>query len=122
VPEAQCLGAHAFAYAFALGAPGDAELLRQSQDHRFAFVSGAPGVELAPPLAVEGDVVMTALKGAQDGDGVVLRVVNPGRDPAELRVAVEAELMRCSLDESPVGPARPVLELRPGEIVTLRIR
>ena len=122
VPGAQCPGVHRFAYALEIGQPSDAELLRRSQDHRFAFVAGRPGVDLPGPLGVEGDVVVTALKGAEDGDGVVLRACNPGAGPAELRLDVAAEIVRCRLDESALGPGAGVIAVGPGEIVTLRLR
>jgi 2-O-(6-phospho-alpha-D-mannosyl)-D-glycerate hydrolase len=122
VPGAQCPGVHRFAYALEIGEPSDAELHRRSQDHRFAFVAGRPGVDLPGPLGIEGDVVVTALKGAEDGDGVVLRACNPGTGPAELRLDVGAEVVRCRLDESALGPAAAAIALRPGEIVTLRLR
>ena len=122
VPGAQCLGTHRFAYALALGEPADAALLRASQDHRFAFVAGRPGVALAAPVRVEGDVVVTALKGAEDGDGVVLRACNPGREPAAVRLETKAALERCRLDETPLGPAPETVTLRPGEVAGFRLR
>ncbi len=122
VPGAQCLGTHRFAYALALGEPADAALLRASQDHRFAFVAGRPGVALAPPVRVQGDVVVTALKGAEDGDGVVLRACNPGREPAAVRLETRAALERCRLDETPLGPAPETVTLRPGEVAGFRLR
>jgi mannosylglycerate hydrolase len=122
VPGAQCPGVHRFAYALEIGEPCDAELLRRSQDHRFAFVAGRPGVDLPGPLGIEGDVVVTALKGAEDGDGVVLRACNPGTEPAELRLDVGAEVVRCRLDESVLGPSPAAIAVGPGEIVTLRLR
>jgi alpha-mannosidase len=122
VPGAQCLGTHRFAYALALGEPADAALLRASQDHRFAFVAGRPGVVLAAPVRVEGDVLVTALKGAEDGDGVVLRACNPGREPAAVRLETTAALERCRLDETPLGPAPETVSLRPGEVAGFRLR
>ena len=58
----------------------------------------------------------------RDGDGVVLRVCNPGAGPAELRLDVAAEIVRCRLDESALGPGAGVIAVGPGEIVTLRLR
>jgi mannosylglycerate hydrolase len=122
VPGAQCPGVNRFAYALELGEPADAELLRRSQDHRFAFVAGRPGVDLRGPLDIDGDVVVTALKGAEDGDGVVLRACNPGTAPADMRLDVGAAVVRCRLDESALGPAPTAIAVGPGEIVTLRLR
>jgi mannosylglycerate hydrolase len=117
VPGAQCHGDHVFEYALELGEPGDAELLRRSQDYRFDFVQGAPGVELeSPQEAIEGDLVFSALKAAEDGDGVILRVFAAG-GPAE-GPRLPPGSRRCRLDEA-VEEAR--APLRPGEIATYRL-
>jgi alpha-mannosidase len=117
VPGAQCPGEHVFEYALELGEPTDAELLRRSQDYRLDFMEGAPGVELEPPLAVEGDFVFSALKAAEDGDGAILRVFNAGGADAELALPARAE--RCRLDEGALGDERPI---RPGQIASFRLR
>ena len=84
VPGAQCLGDHVFEYALELGDPTDADLLRRSQDYRVDFVEGAPGVELEPPVEeLDGELVFSALKAAEDGGGVVLRVFNAGHAGAD---------------------------------------
>jgi mannosylglycerate hydrolase len=122
VPGAQCPGEHRFQYALEIGEPPDAELLRRSQDHRFGFVRGGPGVDLRAPLALDGDMVLSALKGAEDGDGVVLRAFNPGGEPATVRLRAPGALVRCRLDETPIGPAAPEIAVRPGEVATVRRR
>jgi mannosylglycerate hydrolase len=117
VPGAQCHGDHVFEYAVELAQPLDAELVRRSQDYRFDLVEGAPGVELDPPLdELDGDLVFSALKAAEDADGVVLRVFNPGEGVAELDSP--SGVRRCRLDESALtdGPA-----LRSGEIGSFRL-
>ncbi|HEV3377777.1 MAG TPA: glycoside hydrolase family 38 C-terminal domain-containing protein [Thermoleophilaceae bacterium] len=122
VPGAQCHGDHVFEYAVELGEPSDAELLRRSQDYRFDFVQGAPGVELESPLdAIEGDLVFSALKAAEDGDGVILRVFDAGdaaRGHSE-GPRLPPRSRRCRLDESPLDEAR--TSLRPGEIATYKL-
>jgi mannosylglycerate hydrolase len=122
VPGAQCHGDHVFEYAIELGVPGDAELLRRSQDYRFDFVEGAPGVELSAPLGdVDGDLVFAALKAAENGDGVVLRVFDAG-DPASgpaQGLRLPPDTRRCRLDETPLEDAR--ASLRPGEIGSFRL-
>ena len=134
VPAAQCHGDHVFEYAIELGEPGDAELLRRSQDYRFDFVQGAPGVEVESPLeAIEGDLVFSALKAAEDGEGVILRVFDAGE---AARGYADAPRMppgsrRCRLDESPGDGDRRCADesppegagapLRPGEIATYRV-
>jgi mannosylglycerate hydrolase len=117
VPGAQCLGEHVFEYAIELGEPSDAELLRRSQDYRFDFTQGAPGVALDPPLRLDGDLVFSALKGAEDGDGVILRAFNPG--PAAADPPAVAGARRCRLDETAADGEGP---LRSGEIATFRLR
>jgi mannosylglycerate hydrolase len=117
VPGAQCEGLHRFEYALEFGEPPDAELLRRSQDQRFDFVQSGPGADLKAPIAVEGDVVVAALKRAEDGDGVILRAFNPGDEAVALRVP--GAVNRCRLDETPLGPVPAAIG--PGQIVTLRL-
>jgi mannosylglycerate hydrolase len=122
VPGAQCHGHHVFEYALELGEPADAELLRRSQDYRYDFVEGAPGVELESPLdPIDGDLVFSALKAAEDGEGAVLRVFDAGeasRGPGE-GPRLPAGAVRCRLDEAPLEDTD--RRLRPGEIASLRL-
>jgi mannosylglycerate hydrolase len=119
-PGAQCPGEHVFEYALELGEPGDAELLRRSQDYRFDFAEGPPGAEVEGPLSVDGPLAFSSLKAAEDGDGVVLRIFNPGSDPAEISLPVPAR--SCRLDEQVrQGPAGRGVTVGPGEITTLRL-
>jgi len=74
--------------------------LRESQDYREPFLVLEPGIEFEPPLGLEGEVVFSCLKGAEDGDGLVLRVFNPTSEPATVRVAGRASVRRTRLDES----------------------
>jgi hypothetical protein len=118
-PRGQCLGRHRFELAFRFGAAslGEAALLRASQDYRFDFLESPPGTPLAPPLQLEGELVFSSLKGAEDGDGVILRVFNPGRRAARLRLP---GVRRCRLDETPL--LEETTAVRPGEIASFRIR
>jgi alpha-mannosidase len=117
-PEGQCRGTHVLEYALRLDAVelSDAALVRAGQDYRTDFLEGDP---FAPPLVVAGDVVFSCLKGAEDGDGVVLRVFNPNRTPERVRIE-GATAERLRLDESTA--ASDGLELAPGEIATFRLR
>jgi mannosylglycerate hydrolase len=117
VPGAQCEGLHRFKYALEVGDPPDAELLRRSQDQRFDFVQSGPGANLKAPIEVEGDVVVSALKRAEDGDGLILRAFNPTPEAVALRVP--GAVKRCRLDETPLGPVPAAIA--PGQIVTLRL-
>ena len=85
------------------------------QDYRTDF---AAGDAFEAPLALEGDVVFSCLKGAEDGDGLVLRVFNPNAAPERLQIR-GAEAQRIRLDEE--GDADGGLELAPGEIATYRV-
>jgi mannosylglycerate hydrolase len=124
-PEGQCLGRHLFEYALRFDADelDDAALLRASQDYRCPLLVVPAGVDFAPPLQFEGDVVFSCLKGAEDGNGLVLRVFNPGSSAASARVAGPRASERLRLDESPgtAVAAGDSVEIAPGEIATLRL-
>ncbi len=85
-PEGQCLGRHVLEYALLPGADrlSAAALLRAAQDYRTAFLALAPGADCAAPLRLDGDLVFSCLKGAEDGDGTILRCFNPGTDVVTL--------------------------------------
>jgi alpha-mannosidase len=117
-PEGQCRGRHVFEYAVRLDADrlSNAALIRAGQDYRTDFLTGDP---FAPPLSIEGDVVFSCLKGAEDGDGLVLRVFNPNEGHETVRIE-GARAVRVRLDEmTEVGGD---LVLAPGEIATFRLR
>ncbi len=115
-PEGQCHGTHVLEYALRFDADEltDAALIRTGQDYRTDFASGDP---FEAPLAIEGDVVFSCLKGAEDGDGFVLRVFNPNSTSERLRIREEARRVR--LDEE--GGAAGELELASGAIATYRL-
>jgi alpha-mannosidase len=117
-PEGQCRGRHVFEYAVRLDADrlSNAALIRAGQDYRTGFLTGDP---FAPPLSLDGDVVFSCLKGAEDGDGLILRVFNPNERPEAVRIdGVQA--VRLRLDEE--SPADGGLLLAPGEIATFALR
>jgi alpha-mannosidase len=93
----------------------DSALVRAGQDYRTDFLEGDP---FEPPLALEGDVVFSCLKGAEDGRGVVLRVFNPGPEAATVGVR-GARLRKIRLDEELDLGESPALA--PGEIATFRL-
>jgi alpha-mannosidase len=125
-PEGQCLGRHVLEYALRFDGDelGDGGLLRASQDYRCGPLVVRPGIEFDAPLSLEGDVVFSCLKGAQDGDGLIVRVFNPASEPVAARLTGRAvAVSRVRLDETDGGPiADGVVEVRPGEIVSVRIR
>ena len=158
-PDGQCPGRHRFEYALLAGADllDDAELLRASQDYRYGFLVAPQPVRFDAPVNVDGDVVFSCLKGAEDGDGLILRCFNPKPDPATVQITGDVTVARARLDETATegdtasegetategdtasegetategdtaseGETATVdpggIELRPGEIATLRLR
>jgi mannosylglycerate hydrolase len=104
-PEAQCPGMHRFEYALALpGDVDDAQLVRLSHNYRFGLLAGPEGVPAGSMLQVEGDgFALAALKGAEDGDGCVLRVYNPGPEEGAITVQGGIDVEPCRLDEEMEG-------------------
>ena len=123
-PEGQCLGRHVLEYALRLDGDelGNVALLRESQDYREPFLVLEPGVSFEPAIGLEGEVVFSCLKGAEDGDGLVLRAFNPGSEPATLRVSGPVTARRTRLDESAGSSAEDrEHELGPGAIASFRL-
>jgi alpha-mannosidase len=124
-PEGQCLGRHEMQYALLTDADtlDDVALLRASQDYRFGPMVVPPGASFESPLAVDGDVVFSCLKGAEDGDGLILRCFNPAGSPVCARVAGPVSVFRTRLDETGERPLPDgVVKLGPHQIATLRLR
>jgi len=115
-PEGQCRGRHVLEYA--LRDDGDklsnAALVRASQDYRTDFLRGDP---FEPPLELEGDVVLSCLKQAEDGSGLVLRVFNPNPQPETLTLSLPARRIRLDEEQDVDGG----LDLAPGEIATFKL-
>jgi alpha-mannosidase len=121
-PEGQCLGAHRLEYALRLdgAALSDAALVRTGQDYRTDFLAGDP---FDAPLELAGDVVFSCLKGAEDGDGLVLRLFNPAAAPATVTLRAPGTVTRTRLDEElELGDAAETTELAPRQSVSLRLR
>jgi mannosylglycerate hydrolase len=124
-PEGQCLGRHVLEYALRFDADelDDVTLLRESQDYRCAFLVLPSGVRFKPPLSVEGDVVFSCLKGAEDSEALIMRVFNPGPEATTARVLGPVTVERVRLDESGgQAIADGVVGVGPGEIATVRLR
>jgi alpha-mannosidase len=115
-PEGQCPGRHVFE--FALRFDGDelsnAALVRASQDYRTDFLRGDP---FESPLELGGDVVLSSLKQAEDGSGLVLRVFNPNPQPEALILNLPVRRIRLDEEKTVDGG----LELAPGEIATFLV-
>jgi alpha-mannosidase len=120
-PEGQCLGRQECEYALLPDADSldDTQLLRASQDYRHGFLLTEEATEFDPPLHVDGDVVFSCLKGAEDGDGLILRVFNASDTPARIEIGGEVTVTGARLDESPAGGED---TLDPHEIATFRLR
>jgi alpha-mannosidase len=124
-PDAQGLGRHAYEYAITFGVAGwtEADLLRASADFRFSFEIGPAGATAGGVLAVSEGLAFAALKGAEDGDGVVLRVYNPGSSPVRQPVVVTAvrRVQAVRLDESALAEEDASEPIAPGQIRSLRL-
>jgi len=115
-PEGQCRGRHVLEYAlrFDGDALSNAALVRASQDYRTDFLRGDP---FEPPLELDGDVVFSCLKQAENGRGLLLRVFNPNLQPEALRLNLPARRIRLDEEAHVEGG----LELTPGEIATFLV-
>lgn len=152
-PDAQCLGEQQTTYAVMPFDPrgGTALLYRAAEELAAPLLARAqqspvdPGsVRVALPpsfLRVEPPAVaLTALKAAEHGDGIVVRVVNTSDDEVEARLVLGSGVraaVAVALDEQPstsdgrgdvaTPPARldddgtVVMPLRPAEIATVRL-
>jgi len=119
-PEAQCPGRHRFEYALRFGERSDLELVSASADYRHAAEIGPGGIPDGPLLDIAGEVAFSALKGAEDGKGVILRVFNPGEQPVEPpRLDHSQSLQRVRLDE--LEPSDGDSRVLPGQIATYRL-
>jgi alpha-mannosidase len=136
-PGAQERGRHVFHYSLIPHQGGWEKAF--SQAHRFAvppqavFTAAGKG-ELSTSgsfLTVRPEsFVLSALKEAEDGQGLIVRLYNTADGPAEGEVRLEAPwqaVERTNLNEEPQGPAdvrdgSVRLSLRPNEIATLRFR
>lgn len=124
-PEGQCLGRQVLEYALRFDADelDNVAMLRASQDYRSPFLVVPAGVQFEPPLAVDGEVVFSCLKGAEDREALVMRVFNPTSEARTARVLGPVTVERVRLDESRGSPAaNGVVEIGPGQIATLRLR
>ena len=123
-PDGQCLGRRRFEYALIPGADelDDADLLRASQDYRYGFLVTPQPVRFDPPVHIDGDVVFSCLKGAEDGDGLILRCFNPEDRAREHRDRRRVRhSCRTRLDETEEA-GHGGFELGPGEVATFRLR
>jgi len=126
-PEAD-MGRHEFAYALLPHAGG----WREGGVLREAILFNAPlvwtdGGPEQPFAAVEGELVLDAVKRAEDSDDVVLRLYEPygGRGVARIRVACTTA-RRCNLleedgEELTVEDGAVVVPYRPHEVISVKL-
>ena len=100
--------------------------VQSAPDSPLRTVRALLGISLSPE-----EVVLSAVKSAEDGDGIIVRVVNSHHDSVIATVLSGIDLLdvtRCDLQERPLAPPEPVIDrtvitaLRGGEIHTLRLR
>jgi alpha-mannosidase len=97
--------------------------LRAAQDYRYGFLITGQPVSFESPLTLEGNVVFSCLKGAEDGDGLILRSFNPSTSVVRARVLGRVSATRTRLDEIGEEPLPDgTFEVRAGEVATLRLR
>ena len=124
-PEGQCLGRHECEYALLPGADGidDLALVRASQDYRAGFLTTRAPVQFTSPLTLEGDVVFSCLKGAEDGDGLILRCFTPAQETASVRARGPVTSSHSRLDETGEEPLfEGAVPVAPFQIASLRLR
>ncbi|HKF84445.1 MAG TPA: glycosyl hydrolase-related protein, partial [Candidatus Limnocylindrales bacterium] len=130
-PDAQCPGEHAIRLAIlpALDASGravsDTAIARAAQAFATPIEVGPPGTHRPIPLGFEGDdLVFSALKAAEDGDGWIVRAWNAEDTDAHVRLAGPGLIAeRCRIDERPLSPREAGDDrVGPCAIATWRIR
>ncbi|HTS00108.1 MAG TPA: glycoside hydrolase family 38 C-terminal domain-containing protein [Bacteroidota bacterium] len=143
-PDAQCQGVHTFRYALLPHAPeepgGGNFVTAQSEKFHLPLLSFrrknlSPLPMESSLFSLEGDpLVLSALKEAEDGGGIVVRVYNPSPAPARgvLRCGRPVKGAHCcTLNEDPAGEIEVAagpdgsavpLSVGAGGILTLRVR
>lgn len=138
-PGAQCPGKHVFEYAV-VPHPGDwssadlASIVRRFMYPCAAYIGSRHEGDLADEaslLRLCGDgAMLSAVKKAEDGDALVVRVHNPKDQDLSTRLEVGVPLERAyfaRLDETPIalvslelgGSRQLLLDLKPKQVVTL---
>jgi mannosylglycerate hydrolase len=136
-PAAQCLGKHVFHYSLVPHSGGWESAFVQA--HHFAHplrsvTTTAGKGELAPSAsllsAAPSALVLSALRAAENGQGIIVRLYNIASQPTWGEVRLEepyaaAEVVNLNeepLDQAEVENGRVRLSLKPNEIITLRFR
>jgi alpha-mannosidase len=125
-PGAQCLGCTEARLALTFGSVPQVDAWDAELGLR-AVPAGDDPI-LAPgdsTLALDGaGVMLTALKPAERGDGIVARVLNPTDAPARATLRLKLPVGRAvpvRLDEEPTGPRQPSAETVEANVVRLSV-
>ena len=124
----QCPGKHTFAYAIHFG-QGDVHALPNKAAQIFADVKCAVCGRGKGTLPLEGSLLaidnqhvhVTAVKQAEDGNGVIVRYYNPAEEEQTVTVNADGKLYLCGMDESIRQEIEKTHTVKAKKIVTLRI-
>ncbi|MGD0205460.1 MAG: glycosyl hydrolase-related protein [Dehalococcoidia bacterium] len=137
VPGAQCPGRHVFHYSLIPHSGGWQSAFVQA--HRFGHplrsVTTTAGKGQLAPRAILRSIgpsalVLSALRAAENGQGIIVRLYNIASQPTAGEVRLEephGAVEVVNLNEEPLGPAEVEdgsvrLSLKPNEIIALRFR
>ncbi len=138
-PEAQCLRDMEFHYGICLfeGSAGEGRLLERAEEmnRSIPVVSttvheGALSADYSfVHLETEGDIRVTAVKSAQDGNGIILRLFHVGKQAESVRLVFhdcveriyETNLAEEEKKELVLTEGIAQLDIRPFQVVSLRI-
>jgi mannosylglycerate hydrolase len=138
-PEAQCQGRHVFRYALLPHAPGEEPELLTEESERFHLPLLALGRKSEPEpslpmslfsLSPPGQLVLSAVKEAEDGHGVIVRLYNPSGKNLKALLGSERKILKAALvrlDEEFVkkldvgGEGDIRFSVAPSSIVTVRL-
>lgn len=140
-PEGQCLGEHRFDYSLSYhkGSYGDSNVYQvlNKASKPALLLQGEIGKELEGRenlLAVlsdlPGHIRVSALKPAENGDGIILRLFNIGKEacrfelklPKEITGAEAVNLAEEMGEELPLKHHRLALDIKASQIITIRFR
>lgn len=122
----QCPGIRSFEYAMHFGT-GETNVLPNKAAEIFAGVKCAVCGRGKGELPLSNSVLeidnqnihVTAIKRADDGNGIILRYYNPTNEVQKVKVKTDGRIYRCKMDETVTGDYDGKAE--PKKIVTLRV-
>jgi mannosylglycerate hydrolase len=121
-PDAQEPGRFTARLALRFGELSDALLVRTGQLLRMEAACGPAGARTDGLLELGGDGwALSAVKRAETEDRLIVRLFNPGAEPASATLAGPFTSRRARLDETDLGPLDGALRLGPYEIATVAL-